>query len=691
MPIISGPVGMDPALGEMRTIDTGGGSASGDYTFNTAEFTVGIAGLVSLNRVPGSKLDTVMDVVNVSGSSVTLEPNTAYKIYATSQAITLNANSPAAGEWAYDGHLELFVAGTGYVVTGPNVVLANALEPDAVNNCTVRFHDGLAIIAVEDHVAGYIVVNGSTSGDGSLYYGISTSTNNYVVFDASLNGTTIPLAGAVAEVEKHVVGNGYTETTLTGAVDCGTSKFTVANLSLNNVQVTGGVMTLGDAFIPSGSTVGVSGGTLTVEKVTGAGSESVIDLGETDIRVSENQSSYVDNVTITSGYYRNGGAVLVNSGGIASAANTVFSDCKAESSGGCIYIASASVIHLNGAVIQNCSAYRGGAVFVRGANTKVLMSGCTVRENSAGLGGGIYFIEAGPTVYLNDSVVSGNTNGDIWIGGGDLYLEGSNRIGQCSGSSGIVTLASGAILDLTGNTNSAPIAPGGGIVFESGGATVQLGSTAGSVESSYMMDNVTLPAGAKLMNTAVVNLAGSNCYTIRNFIASGATFTSGYAVSSASVSNIYGGGAFFFNGGNSVLSDCIISGNSGQARAGGVLIGGSASVYIGDCVVSGNTVLDTANDLLVRNGVSCTISGSTVGEAVLVTNGVITFVGNNTLDRIRGSGYVNVSSGASIALTSSIETTNAGGITVLTGGCTVNGNDIPAGTYTRIDSNGQPT
>ena len=32
-----------------------------------------------------------------------------------------------------------------------------------------------------------------------------------------------------------------------------------------------------------------------------------------------------------------------------------------------------------------------------------------------------------------------------------------------------------------------------------------------------------------------------------------------------------------------------------------------------------------------------------------------------------------------------------GGITVLTGGCTVNGNAIPAGTYTSIDSNGQPT
>ena len=230
--------------------------------------------------VPGYRLsddgtslnfNPVQPIVNVAGGSVTLVPDTAYKMYATTGAVTINANPPASGYWGLESHIELFVGSTGYVVTGSNVVLANALEPDSVNNCTVRFHDGIAIIAVEDHVAGYIVVNGSTSGEGSLYYGITTSTNDYVAFDASLNGSVIPLAGAVAEGEKHLVGNGYTETTLTGAVNCGTSKFTVANLSLQNVVVNGGVMTLGDAWIPSGSTVAVSGGGLAVEKVTGNG------------------------------------------------------------------------------------------------------------------------------------------------------------------------------------------------------------------------------------------------------------------------------------------------------------------------------------------------------------------------------------------------------------------------------------
>jgi hypothetical protein len=277
----------DDILGELRMGDTASGGSGGASL--VGGYRISIAGGTA-SFVPSA------DIVTVTDASVTLNPDTAYKIYATTSAVTLNANVPAAGKWAYEGHLEIFVAGTGYVVTGSNVVLANALEPDAVNNCTVRFHDGIAIIAVEDHVAGYIVVNGATSGDGSLYYGISTSTNDYVAFDASLNGSVIPLAGAVAEGEKHLVGNGYTSTTLTGAVDCGTSKFTVANLALSDVQVTGGVMTLGDAYIPSGSTVVVSGGKLMVENVTGNG--GTIDYKFTNGSVIGGTQSF-SGVTIT--------------------------------------------------------------------------------------------------------------------------------------------------------------------------------------------------------------------------------------------------------------------------------------------------------------------------------------------------------------------------------------------------------
>lgn len=590
-PIITGPAGYDPALGEMRTVNVNGGTAA-DYTFNSSEFTVGIAGLVSLNQVPGSKLDTTMDIVNVSGASVTLQPNTAYKIYATSQAITLNANPPAAGKWAYDGHLEIFTAGTGYVMTGTNVVLANALEPDSVNNCTVRFHDGIAIIAVEDHVAGYIVVNGSTSGAGSLYYGITTSTNDYVAFDASLNGTTIPLAGATAEGEKHIVGNGYTETAITGAVDCGTSKFTVANLGLNNVQVAGGVMTLGDAYIPSGSTVAVSGGGLAIEKVTGAGSDSVIDLGGTHITGVITAS----NVMFTGGSAEGGAALGLGEG------NTVISNCEFRNN---IAGANAAVYYdsINAsAEFDNCLFTSNKATnnvciadTYMSTNSERAYRNCTFTENNVGsnvitLGGnGNSLPVISGCVFSSNAVardirltlagsarVKDCTFADNKL---NLYpetncafsLAGSNSMqGYCNGN-GSVSLTSGAILDLTGNTNAEPIAPGGGITFKAGGATVLYSS--GAVSGSYIMDNVTLPAGAKLTNTAVVDLNGTQSVAISSSaVISGATITGGSASQNSQVINLLPNAAL-------VLDDSAIEGNTGANR-GVIVVQNNASVTI---------------------------------------------------------------------------------------------------------------
>jgi len=74
MPIITGPAGMDPVLGEMRTIDISGGTGGGDYTFNTSEFTVSVTGLVSLKNIPVSKVDGAVTGIDasVSGGTATI-------------------------------------------------------------------------------------------------------------------------------------------------------------------------------------------------------------------------------------------------------------------------------------------------------------------------------------------------------------------------------------------------------------------------------------------------------------------------------------------------------------------------------------------------------------------------------------------------------------------------------------------
>lgn len=609
----------DPILGKGRAqVDTGSGGSGGSSYVGGDRINIGGGTISFVNSA---------DIVNVTGTSVTLQPNTAYKIYATSQAITLNANPPAAGKWAYEGHLEIFTAVTGYVVTGSNVVLANALEPDAVNNCTVRFHDGIAIISVEDHVAGYIVVNGSTSGDGSLHYGISTSTNDYVAFDASLNGTVIPLAGAVAEGEKHVVGNGYSETVLTGSVNCGTSKFTVANLALSDVQVNGGIMTLGDAHIPSGSTVAVSGGGLAVERVTGAGETSVIDLGGTNVNVPHGSTASASGCVFSNGSSNVGGAL--NCSGSLVASNCTFSG--------------------------NSASVRGGAL---GIYTSSTISGCTFVDNSANgraYGNAVYV--AYPTLDIVDCIFSAGQT-IVLTNTGKVVLRGSNVIDGIgpvpSASSGTVTLTSGAILDLTGNTNATPIAPGGGITFEEGGATVY--PSAGQA-SAYMLGGMTVP---QIGNTNVIDL-NSSCAVIPTggtAYASGCTFTNG---------NDYWGGVTRVNnsGTHAVFDNCTFSGNAGQSENYNAL----GLTYFASAVIS-NCIFDATTKQ---------------GIYTLYANAILS--GNNSIYCILGSGgSVTISSGASINLTSSINP--GGGIQVVGGTCTVNGVTVESGTYTSIVSSG---
>ena len=275
-----------------------------------------------------------------------------------------------------------------------------------------------------------------------------------------------------------------------------------------------------------------------------------------------------------------------------------------------------------------------------------------------------------------------------------VVLTGSNTIKKTVyASSGLttcsVTLTSGAILDLTGNTNATPIAPGGGITFEQGGATVKVGDTTAS--SSYMMDNITLQTGAKLTNTAIVDLGGTQIRVTgaRTVNASGAIISGGSTTS--------GGGGIFLNS-NCVanLNNMQIVGCSGTYGGGLALLNG-ASAYLSGCRFSGNTI-ETGALYVQGTGGSSTVLELTDCTCEYIWNGagraakLVINSGNVTsLSGVGGLGAVTISSGASIALTSSISPNETGRIEVLTGGCTVNGNAIPAGTYTSIDSNGQPT
>ena len=476
----------DEILGKLRTAEVGGGTGGGggtSYVFDASQFTVSGDSVSITGTVPSAEVasgvtssavdyrltvsggvasfNPIANIVNATGATVTLEPDTAYKVQATTSAVTLNANPPASGQWGLEGHIELFVAGTGYVVTGSNVVLANALEPDAVNNCTVRFHDGIAIISVEDHVAGYIVTVNAASGDGSLAYGLATATNEYISVDASLNGQTLDLAGATTNAEKHVVGNGYTETIVSGGISC-TSKTTFSNLSMQNVAVNGGTMTLGDVNIPSGSTVS---GNFVIEKVTIDGSltcSSVSASGTPRIAGSgtlalTNGLSFMYYGAATTGYHLGASGITITSGKIEANRELNFSNC-----------------------VFNGSTYPSNSAAILANPTTVNLSGCTFTPfaftNAIVTQGGVANIE-NCDFGTNCNIRVQNASSAV-----PINMQGVVKMKSIladAARTATLNLASGMTLDLTGNSNSAVAAPGGGIVV--GGAITVITSAGASV------------------------------------------------------------------------------------------------------------------------------------------------------------------------------------------------------------------
>ena len=409
----------------------------------------------------------------VAVTAYVLEPGNAYKVQVgtSNKWFATTSDFKSSSEtWGLEGHIELYLAGTGYVHTDDNVVLSTPLEPDAVNNCTVRFHDGKAIISVEDTIAGYIVITATGSSNGSLAYGLANNVGEYISVNDTLTGTTLDLSGVTTyNGEKHVVGNGYNDTVVGGTVTC-TNKTTFSNLSMNGVVVAGGTMTLGDVYIPNGATVSVSGGGLAIKKVSGAGSESVIDLG---------------------GGEGNTTRIVVLSG-----STTTVSSCKV----------------VNG---KAGLSYQGGGFQIYGT---INLVSCNITSNTAAYGPGVFVAQKGYAI-ISACTITGNDSTDTLapkndiavqaeaevadsvIGGIMLYdaasvsLHGSNAIDtikpRSAGAAGSVTLTSGASINLTSS-----IAPGGGITVLTGGCTVNGHPIVASTYTSISSDGTTVPPQA---------------------------------------------------------------------------------------------------------------------------------------------------------------------------------------------------
>jgi len=386
--------------------------------------------------------------IPAASTTVTLEPGEAYIVDATTTSKTLELGSGVpSGKFGLESHIELFVANTGYIHTGSNVTLIDPLEPDAVNDCTVRFHDGHAIISVEDHVQAYMVQNTSTTyTTGTFAYGlgqVSVTASNYIGFRSELNGSSVPTGGQSATNLKHIVGNGMDiGPTITGNLII-KSGATIRDIKTSGLVVMSGTAKVTDVFVSSGATlsIGTNGG-LTIERLYGNG--GTINLGGKNVVISSGTTAIASGCTFSGGIahsaYNGGGAFLVKSG---------------------------AELVLHSATVTGNSGYNGGGI-ATDASGKVSLYDCVVTGNVGGSGTDI-FESAG------NVLISGCTVGHLAMLVGTTTIAGSNhidRITSAYGAGGSIAISSGAIVDLTGNANATPIATGGSITFEAGGATV---------------------------------------------------------------------------------------------------------------------------------------------------------------------------------------------------------------------------
>jgi len=412
-------------------------------------------------------------IINMGASpATTVAAGLAYQIDCTSGSHIITVDTCPTGYVGRDTYVRLLVGETGGVVVQSPLKLGTPLVANAINNCEVKYRDGEAVLTVADTLGGYIVTDITGTTDGTLYYGLTASNASpYITFSPVTDGQTLNLSSAVISGTKIVVGNGAGSTILTGAFKP-SSTTQLVNLSLANVDVlSGGYMLLKNGTeIASGASVtfdyatvqvngGTVNGTLPVSRGTlqllNAGGTGTIDLNNLNkIIISSGASASVNGLTITNGRtVSSGGAFLVSRGASLALSSNVISG-------------------------NTCTTFYAGAAAVYVAPSASMSADhCTFASNYTSNLARDIWIDYGANCTLKDNTVKGG------IILGSCTLVGSNAFGgtMITGSAatpGSVFVSSGAIIDLTGNTNARPISPGGtnNITF---GANVTIINSAG--------------------------------------------------------------------------------------------------------------------------------------------------------------------------------------------------------------------
>ena len=223
--------------------------------------------------------DTVnpwLTMIDMDKSTYTLvQPGLAYKLFANTGAEhTIAVPTIRANKYGRPAYMELFVGNGSNIKLAPPLSLAqnNNFTDNTLNNCSIRFMDGLATLTVDSVESSYIVnLTGGTytTESGTLAYGLADSDANIIIFNSSVDGQELGLYGSTVGTRSGsgltVLGNGITNTIITGTGAFG-SAFTTTIKAVK----------LKDATL-SGASISLSGENAIDGKLTNNGAISVLD------------------------------------------------------------------------------------------------------------------------------------------------------------------------------------------------------------------------------------------------------------------------------------------------------------------------------------------------------------------------------------------------------------------------------
>ena len=439
-------------------------------------------------------------IINMGDSpSTTVAAGLAYQINAMIGTHIITVDTCPTGYVGRDTFVRLLVGSSGTVVIQPPLYLASPLIANAINNCTISYRDGAAVLTVNDTVGGYVVDAASGTTAGTLYYGLTDSSTKFISIPGAFDGIPIATEGATVATsgteQKFVVGNGIGNSLLSGNLNAGANKINLSNVSLADVGITGGTLTLtdgasvggGTTIVSNGATLTFSGGSITsggtatfvtggsikLASIGGDGS-GTLDLNNTQYDITSGTSIRIRDINVIRGSGTAGGFIL-RANVDAAFVGVHFSNCTGTNN-------ARGILSFGGnktLIVSNCTfdggtggATAAGYIYIAGGTAEV--TGCTCEGNSLNVG-------AAGVVKL----LGGNTVNQCVVNGGTIAFIGSNAVpnGRVfnSGTVGKVVISAGATISLLGNaaTNSAIIAPGGTGNVEYG-ANVKIINSAGT-------------------------------------------------------------------------------------------------------------------------------------------------------------------------------------------------------------------